>query len=202
VKIIDTRKFALTPGLTINELKEEAQMMSQLDHPNIVKILDTFQTDYSLYIVMELVRGGDLFDRIVLRGRYNEQDARVIMAKVLSATQYLHDNNIVHRDLKPENILLVEPDNDTEVKITDFGLAKKTNQDGLKTFCGTPQYFAPEVLKRKGSIMGKGRYFASADMWSLGVVLYILLSGTFPFDEDSLFDQVLNPFPFLFPFHQ
>ena len=166
-------------------------MMNQLDHPNIVKILDTFQTDHSLLIVMELVQGGDLFDRIVERGRYSEESARLLMAKVLSATSYLHAKDIIHRDLKPENILLVAPDNDVEVKITDFGLAKKASQDGLKTFCGTPQYFAPEVLKRKGSERKSGRYYASADMWSLGVVLYILLSGTFPFDEDNLFEQVL-----------
>jgi len=130
-------------------LKKEAEMMNQLDHPNIVKILDSFQTDLTLYIVMELVRGGDLFDRIVDRGRFSESNARTVMLKVLSATQYLHNNSIIHRDLKPENILLMDTDSDTEVKITDFGLAKKANQDGLKTFCGTPQYFAPEVRKHE-----------------------------------------------------
>ncbi len=77
-----------------------------------------------------------------------------------------------------------------QIKLTDFGLAKKADQEGLKTFCGTPQYFAPEVLKRKSTVAGAGRYGPAADMWSLGVVLYILLSGTFPFDEDNLFDQV------------
>ena len=112
------------------------------------------------------------------------------MVKILSAVSYLHRNSIIHRDLKPENILLVSSSDDTEIKLTDFGLAKKADHDGLKTFCGTPQYFAPEVLRRKGTVNGEGRYGTAADMWSLGVVLYILLTGTFPFDEDHLFDQI------------
>ena len=151
--------------------------MRGLVHPNIIRIKDTFETDHVIFIVMELVRGGDLFDRIVEKGKYGEEAARIVMQKLLSAVQYLHENNIIHRDLKPENVLLVSPHNDTDVKLTDFGLAKKASQEGLKTFCGTPQYFAPEVLKRKKSVSGSGRYGTSADMWSLGVVLYILLSG-------------------------
>ena len=139
---------------------------------------------------MELVRGGDLFDRIVEKGKYTEGEARLVMQKVLSAVKYLHSKDIIHRDLKPENILLMEPNNDTEVKITDFGLAKRTNQEGLKTFCGTPQYFAPEVLKRKNTVKGLGSYGTAADMWSLGVVLFILLSGAFPFDDDNLLEQI------------
>jgi phosphorylase kinase gamma subunit/serine/threonine-protein kinase Chk2/calcium/calmodulin-dependent protein kinase I len=192
IKIIDTRKFTFSPGLSIDELKEEARLMQQLDHPNIVKIFDTFHSEHSIHLVMELLTGGDLFDRIVERGRYSETNARRIMGKILSAVQYLHAKQIIHRDLKPENILLVDANDDTDIKITDFGLAKKANHDGLKTFCGTPQYFAPEVLKRKGSTLGIGRYGTSADMWSLGVVLYILLSGTFPFHEENLFNQVFS----------
>jgi serine/threonine protein kinase len=109
-----------------------------------------------LFIVMELVAGGDLFDRVNLRQRYSDENARVVMSNILSAVSYLHANGIVHRDLKPENILLVSADSDTDVKITDFGLAKKANQEGLKTFCGTPQYFAPEVLKRRNTFFGAG----------------------------------------------
>jgi serine/threonine protein kinase len=192
VKIIDTKKFTKTPGLSTKDLREEAEMMKRLDHPNIIRIKDTFETDNIIFIVMELVRGGDLFDRILEKGRYSEMNARRVMGGILSAVSYLHSEEIIHRDLKPENILLVDPHDDTSVKITDFGLAKRTNQDGLKTFCGTPQYFAPEVLKRKSTVMGKGTYGTSADMWSLGVVLFILLSGAFPFDEDNLFDQVVK----------
>ena len=141
---------------------------------------------------MELVSGGDLFDRIIERGRFSEESARSVMHKILDAVKYLHSNDIIHRDLKPENILLVSDSSDVDIKITDFGLAKRTNRDGLKTFCGTPQYFAPEVLQRKDSVAGQGRYGVEADMWSLGVILYILLSGAFPFEEDNLFDQIQN----------
>ena len=143
VKIIDTKKFALSPGLSTKDLREEAEMMRGLDHPNIIRIIDTFETESIFFIVMELVRGGDLFDRIVERGRYSEASAKAVMTKVLGAVSHLHSRNIMHRDLKPENILLVDAKDDTEIKITDFGLAKRTNQEGLKTFCGTPQYFAP-----------------------------------------------------------
>eukprot|EP00605_Chrysophyceae_sp_TOSAG23-4_P000835 GSChrysophyteH1.ASY1.ANO1.925.1 assembled CDS len=151
VKIIDTKKFALTPGLSPGDLREEAAMMS----------------------LMELLRGGDLFDKIVAKSRYTEEAARKVMKK-------------------PENILLVDPGDDEEVKITDFGLAKRTNQEGLKTFCGTPQYFAPEVLLRKHTVAGVGTYGMNADVWSLGVILYILLSGAFPFDEENLYDHLQN----------
>lgn len=101
--------------------------------------------------------------------------------------------NIVHRDLKPENILLTANSDSSEVKITDFGLAKRTNQEGLKTFCGTPQYFAPEVLRRKAPTDANGAissYGDKADVWSIGVITYIMLSGSFPFDDDHLFDQI------------
>jgi hypothetical protein len=131
---------------------------------------------------MELVAGGDLFDRIVQQQRYSEVDARRVMRRLLSALHYLHQTkNIVHRDLKPENILCASP---THVKLADFGLAKIIQSDGLKTFCGTPQYFAPEVLQRRTTVSGSGRYGKPADMWSLGVILYILLLGRPPFEAD------------------
>ena len=113
--------------------------------------------------------------------------------QVMDAVGYLHSMNIVHRDLKPENILLTGSTDATEVKITDFGLAKRTNQEGLKTFCGTPQYFAPEVLRRKApadSDAMRSSYGHKADVWSIGVITYIMLSGSFPFDDDRLFDQI------------
>lgn len=179
---------------------------------------------------MELVRGGDLFDRIIETGRYPESNARVVMKMLLEGVKYLHDNGIVHRDLKPENILLVERDlgsqvscfcssllacllafffshhkhNFEQIKISDFGLAKRATHEGLQTFCGTPQYFAPEVLGRRkmptrqhqhqqnnhmNQELSRG-YDFKADMWSLGVVLFIMLSGVFPFDENNLYDQV------------
>ena len=136
VKIIDTRKFAMTPGLSAIEIREEANLMKSLDHDNIIRIKDTYEVGHWIFIVMEYLRGGDLFDRIYERGRYGEENARVVMTQILHAVEYLHSKNICHRDLKPENILLNKKDDDCSIKITDFGLAKKTNQEGLKTFCG------------------------------------------------------------------
>ncbi|CAN0024423.1 unnamed protein product [Ectocarpus sp. 12 AP-2014] len=200
VKVIETRKFALTPGLTPKELVQEAEMLKRVDHEYIIKLEDIFQAregccwsrEGAVYLVMDLVSGGDLFDRIVEKGVYAEDLAQELLFRVLTAVDYLHSQDIVHRDLKPENILLVGRDNDVDVKITDFGLAKRANKEGLKTFCGTPQYFAPEVLKRRNTVLGVGRYGKEADMWSVGVILYILLSGTHPFHTTTLFDQITH----------
>jgi len=179
------------------------------------------QNDSAIYIVMELVRGGDLFDRIIARHCYPEPDARSLMLRLLSGVAYLHRNGIVHRDLKPENILLTSATDHVACKITDFGLAKQQAKEGeeggaggggkgggdggygdsgglaelggsmqCKTFCGTPQYFAPEVLQRKDTVLQQGTYGKSADMWSLGVILYILLSGCPPFNSSTLFEQI------------
>jgi serine/threonine protein kinase len=131
---------------------------------------------------MELVKGGDLFDCIVEKERYTQVEARRTMRRLLAAVYYLHEHrNIVHRDLKPENVLCSSP---THVKLADFGLAKIVKTDGLKTFCGTPAYFAPEVLQRRSTVAGQGRYGKPADIWSLGVILYILLTGKPPFDAN------------------
>jgi hypothetical protein len=127
-----------------------------------------------------------LFDRIVHKGKYSEDQARRVMRRLLAAVYYLHeDKNVVHRDLKPENILMLSKESDIDIQVTDFGLAKAVNSDGLKTFCGTPMYFAPEILQRRHTVMGRGRYGKEADCWSMGIILYILLSGMPPFDPDS-----------------
>lgn len=171
-------------------LRAEAAILQGLEHPYVVKLLDVYVSNTAVYLVMELVQGGDLFDRILAKGRYTEVESRRVMRRLLSAIAYLHlERNIVHRDLKPENILCMHPaPNDIQIKLTDFGLAKvlEGEEDGLKTFCGTPQYFAPEVLRRRHTVKGKGRYGKQADMWSLGVILYVLLSGTPPFDVSSM----------------
>jgi serine/threonine protein kinase len=170
----------------------EAAILQGMEHPYVVKLIDVYVSPRAVYLIMELLHGGDLFDRIVEKGKYSEVQGRQVMRRLLSAVYYLHEErNIVHRDLKPENILCVNHENDVEVKLTDFGLAKAINgEDGLKTFCGTPQYFAPEVLRRRNTVAGRGRYGKQADMWSLGVVLYVLLSGTPPFDVGQGFDVV------------
>jgi len=196
VKIISisrrTPRHPRSPTPTTS-IESEATILQSLHHPYIVPLLDFFlHPNTAVYLVMELLAGGDLFDRIVERGRYSEREARRVMRRMLSAVHYLHQTRgIVHRDLKPENILCASRTDDVTVKLTDFGLAKSLGEgDGCKTFCGTPQYFAPEVLSRRYTLTGRGRYGKEADMWSLGVVLYVLLSGTPPFDVSESMDVV------------
>jgi serine/threonine protein kinase len=106
---------------------------------------------------MEMSSGGDLFDRVVKKKHYPEHEAKKVMTQILQAMAYLHEKNIAHRDIKPENILLVSKHSDVDIKLTDFGLAKKVDESGkMKTFCGTPQYFAPEVLQRRHTTKGSG----------------------------------------------
>jgi len=139
---------------------------------------------------MELVTGGELFDEIVSRGSFNESDAAKVMGTLCDALKYLHAKEIVHRDLKPENILLESKAPDAPIKVADFGLARMISQkDMMKTACGTPGYVAPEVLQNKGYSSG------AVDIWSAGVILYILLCGFPPFYEEelpALFDQILK----------
>ncbi|VEU40213.1 unnamed protein product [Pseudo-nitzschia multistriata] len=178
VKIISLRR-----NVNASMMEREVNLLQLIDHPYIVKLVEVFvERGVAMYLVMELVKGGDLFDCIVEKQRYTEVEARRAMRRLLNAVYYLHEEaNIVHRDLKPENILCSSP---IHVKLADFGLAKIIKADGLKTFCGTPAYFAPEVLQRRGTVAGRGRYGKPADMWSLGVILYILLTGKPPFDAD------------------
>ena len=191
VKVIRLQKRSFSRALpsALADVQAEAKILQGLSHPYIVKLDDFYVTDSAVYLVMELLAGGDLFDRIVDKGRYTETESRQVMRRLLAAIHYLHqDQNVVHRDLKPENILLVSHNNDVQVKLTDFGLAKTVNDEGCKTFCGTPQYFAPEVLRRQHTVKGRGRYGKPADMWSLGVILYVLLSGTQPFEGGHTLD--------------
>ncbi|GAX10958.1 hypothetical protein FisN_2Lh488 [Fistulifera solaris] len=200
VKIISIggRNRGLMQVQPTTALQAEATILQKLKHPYVVRLFDVYPPTASsnnIYLVMELLHGGDLFDRIVEKGRFTETESRRVMRRLLNAIHYLHEEcNIVHRDLKPENILCVHRglDRCIEVKITDFGLAKAVNgcQESLKTFCGTPQYFAPEVLKRRSTVAGRGRYGKPADMWSLGVILYVLLSGTQPFGVEL--DDVIS----------
>uniref|UniRef100_A0A6S8XBD2 Protein kinase domain-containing protein n=1 Tax=Chaetoceros debilis TaxID=122233 RepID=A0A6S8XBD2_9STRA len=181
--VLSSKKFEIDPII-----QAEANILKQLDHPYIVKLVDMFiNPGKAVYLVMELLHGGDLFDRIVSKGRYTEVESRRVTRRMLAAVHYLHvDRDVVHRDLKPENILCVSQQDNITVKLTDFGLAKSITDDGLKTFCGTPQYFAPEVLRRQNTVAGRGRYGKEADMWSLGIILYILLSGIPPFDGSDM----------------
>jgi len=155
-----------------------------------LKLYEVYEDDDSFYLVMELVKGKELFDKIVERGMYSERDAARIIRQVVSAVEYLHENGIAHRDLKPEN-LLSSGDGDLEVvKIADFGFSKNFGEDGekLMTSCGSPGYVAPEILTAES-------YDKSVDMWSVGVIIYILLSGYPPFYADSapaLFKKIME----------
>lgn len=167
-------------------MQEEYNVMKQIEHPNVVKLYDMYQSPKKVYMVLELLTGGELFDRIVSKGNYSEQQAAEVMRDLCKALKYLHGKNIVHRDLKPENILYSSPRDDATIKITDFGLAKASNVNNMSTACGTPGYVAPEVLKSK-------EYGPAVDVWSAGVILYILLCGFPPFyhrDTLELYKQI------------
>jgi phosphorylase kinase gamma subunit/serine/threonine-protein kinase Chk2/calcium/calmodulin-dependent protein kinase I len=144
--------------------------------------------------VCVFAKGGELFDRIVDHGPLGEDEARVVMRRLLRGIQYLHNKGIVHRDLKPENILMggneVGKASELAVKISDFGLAKVVPEEGLKTYCGSPQYFAPEIVRRSTTLLGQGRYGRGVDLWSLGVVMYVVLAGQPPFQTRELLDKV------------
>jgi serine/threonine protein kinase len=143
VKVIDTRQLVISSS-NADLITKEAELLRSLRHPNIIHLEDIFASGYNVYLVMELSTGGDLFDRIASKKRYSEPEAKEVMRQILDAMVYMHENKVAHRDLKPENILLARRDSDVDVKITDFGLAKKMDdKDGLKSYCGTPQYYAP-----------------------------------------------------------
>ena len=146
---------------------------------HIIRLYDFFVESSTYYLVMERMSGGELFDRIVAKAYYNEKEARDVCKIVLEAVEYCHQNHVAHRDLKPENLLLLSEDDDSTVKIADFGFAKKVySPQSLTTQCGTPGYVAPEILEGIP-------YDNRADMWSVGVILYILLGGYPPFIENN-----------------
>jgi serine/threonine protein kinase len=201
VKIVPTKNLTLLSSvinnkgrsaeLNGNELTKEAELLRSLRHPHIIHLEDIFADNKRLYLVMELSSGGDLFDRVVKKKHYPEAEAKIVMTQILEAMAYLHEKNIAHRDIKPENILLVSKSSDVDIKLTDFGLAKKVDESGkMKTFCGTPQYFAPEVLQRRHTTKGAGTYSLAADMWSIGVIMFVLLEGNYPFNESTLSQQI------------
>ena len=153
-------------------LFREVDVMKKLNHPNIVQLTDFFVEADKYYLVLELLEGGELFDRIVKKKVYNEKEARDCVKAILCGLKYMHDQNIAHRDLKPENLLLASAEDDVSVKIADFGFAAFRSQGvGMETQCGTPNYVAPEILK------GDGDYSKAVDMWSMGVITYIILGG-------------------------
>jgi len=199
IKIINKRtcNTVSSSDAVLNEVK----ILQSVSHPNVINLVDVIDTSDYLYIVLELAEGGELFDKIIEKTRFNETEAKLHFYQMASAMEYLHSKKICHRDLKPENILLCsQDDKNPVVKITDMGLSKLVDIGTvLKTFCGTPQYIAPEVIQGQGAgALGSSKpYSLKVDCWGLGVILYILLSGTPPFSEErkiqqELRDQILN----------
>ncbi|TMW63944.1 hypothetical protein Poli38472_014649 [Pythium oligandrum] len=156
-------------------------------HPNIVELIDVFETAREVHLVLELCTGGELFERLADKGPYSEADCVRHIRDMACAVQYLHEQGIVHRDLKPENILLSTPNDDEAViKVADFGLAKIFTGTNMKTKCGTWGYSAPEMISGSGITFG---YDYKVDSWSLGTILYILLCGFHPFDPNGTYSD-------------
>ncbi|XP_059807399.1 MAP/microtubule affinity-regulating kinase 4-like isoform X2 [Hypanus sabinus] len=175
IKIID--KTQLNPT-SLQKLFREVRIMKCLNHPNIVKLFEVIESEKTLYLVMEYASGGEVFDYLVSHGRMKEKEARAKFRQIVSAVQYCHQRNIVHRDLKAENLLL---DADCNIKIADFGFSNEFQYGSkLDTFCGSPPYAAPELFQ------GKKYDGPEVDIWSLGVILYTLVSGSLPFDGQNL----------------
>ncbi|TPX59804.1 hypothetical protein PhCBS80983_g02175, partial [Powellomyces hirtus] len=176
IKIIE--KAALSLPKQINRLQREIRFLRLLHHPHIVKVYDVIETPRFIHIIMEYASGGELFDYIVAHKRVKEREARSFFRQVLSAVDYCHKNAVIHRDLKPENLLL---DETKTIKIIDFGFGNNFTVEGLlDTFCGSPFYAAPEM------ILGKKYEGPEVDMWSLGVILFALLCGHLPFDDENM----------------
>ncbi|XP_015792711.1 MAP/microtubule affinity-regulating kinase 3 isoform X3 [Tetranychus urticae] len=175
IKIID--KTLLNPS-SLQKLFREVRIMKMLDHPNIVKLYQVIETEKTLYLVMEYASGGEVFDYLVAHGRMKEKEARAKFRQIVSAVQYCHQKRIIHRDLKAENLLL---DCEMNIKIADFGFSNEFSPgQKLDTFCGSPPYAAPELFQ------GKKYDGPEVDVWSLGVILYTLVSGSLPFDGANL----------------
>ena len=184
----------------LEKFEREINILINSDHPNIIKIFEIFESQRSLYIVMEECKGGEIFDRIIehiqSKQMYSEKEAAEMFQQVMSAIEYCHKNGICHRDLKPENLLYLNPggEKNNPIKVIDFGLSQYISPNKkLSTKVGTAYYVAPEILK--------GDYTEKCDVWSAGVILYIFLSGDPPFNgpSDSVIYEKITEMKFSFP---
>jgi len=193
VKLIDKK----ASGMSVTD--KEIAVMMRIQNENCVRLHAVYETEDEVQMVLEMLEGADLFDRIINKQKYTEAEAKVLMKKICLGVKHLHERNIMHRDLKPENILLVSPDDDTDAKVADFGLSRLFPEGGPKeqktgTLCGTPGYVAPEVLNR-------AQYSYGVDVWSLGVIAYISVCGfpPFPLDMDAASVKKVKTADFSFP---
>ncbi|XP_024017442.1 CBL-interacting serine/threonine-protein kinase 23 [Morus notabilis] len=179
IKILDKDK--LLKHKMIGQIKREISTMKLIRHPNVIRMYEVMASKTKIYIVMEFVTGGELFEQIASKGRFKEDEARKYFQQLICAVDYCHSRGVFHRDLKPENLLL---DAGGTLKVSDFGLSalpQQVREDGLlHTTCGTPNYVAPEVINNKGYDGAK------ADLWSCGVILYVLMAGFLPFEDSNL----------------
>ncbi|XP_048330846.2 CBL-interacting serine/threonine-protein kinase 23 isoform X4 [Ziziphus jujuba] len=179
IKILDKDK--LLKHKMIGQIKREISTMKLIRHPNVIRMYEVMASKTKIYIVLEFVTGGELFDKIASKGRLKEDEARKYFQQLICAVDYCHSRGVCHRDLKPENLLL---DANGTLKVSDFGLSalpQQVREDGLlHTTCGTPNYVAPEVINNKGYDGAK------ADLWSCGVILFVLMAGYLPFEESNL----------------
>ncbi|CAK8542158.1 unnamed protein product [Lathyrus sativus] len=181
IKVVDKEKI-LKVGM-VDQIKREISAMKLVRHPNVVELYEVMATKTKIFIIMEYAKGGELFNKVA-KGKLKVDVARAYFQQLMSAVDYCHSRGVCHRDLKPENLLLDENEN---LKVSDFGLSalsESKRQDGLlHTTCGTPAYVAPEVINRKGYDGSK------ADLWSCGVILFVLLAGSLPFQDQNLMEM-------------
>ncbi|XP_059668775.1 CBL-interacting serine/threonine-protein kinase 23-like isoform X1 [Cornus florida] len=179
IKILNKEK--VLKHKMIGQIKREISTMKLIRHPNVIRMYEVMASKTKIYIVLEFVTGGELFDKISTRGRFKEDEARKYFQQLINTVDYCHSRGVFHRDLKPENLLL---DANGVLKVSDFGLSalpQQVREDGLlHTTCGTPNYVAPEVINNKGYDGAK------ADLWSCGVILFVIMAGFLPFEDSNL----------------
>jgi len=187
IKFIDKAKLQPEDKAALHD---EIIINQAMHHPSIVEMYDYFEDAKEMVIIMEACKGGELFDRIIEKGHFSERMAAETMEEACSALLYMHANGICHRDLKPENLLFENDDEDAAIKLADFGLASieekhRVGHDVMSTQCGTPGYIAPEILKGQA-------YSHAVDMWAMGVIFYIMMSGLVPFPDDDDQDDLVK----------
>uniref|UniRef100_A0A453AZB3 non-specific serine/threonine protein kinase n=1 Tax=Aegilops tauschii subsp. strangulata TaxID=200361 RepID=A0A453AZB3_AEGTS len=167
--------------VVVAQIKTEIATLKLLKHPNVVRLYEVAASKTKIYMVLEYVNGGELFEKIALKGKLSEKEGRKLFQQLMDAVSYCHERGVYHRDLKPENVLVDAKGN---IKVSDFGLSalpQHQRKDGLlHTTCGSPNYIAPEVL------LNKGYDGSMSDVWSCGVILYVMLTGNLPFDDENM----------------